>query len=143
MPENEAWSNLKSTLVVDDSATMRELVAATVRRQGLDTEICDGAPQALTLCAVRSFDIIFLDIEMPGMDGFQLAEALRALPMTKHSYIVAVTAKSVNKEFIQRCVQSGINDCIVKPMKEDVLRKRLACWGPLKKAGKLINGGAA
>lgn len=132
------WDNISNTLIVDDSPTMRELISLTLQRNDLTTTVCESGKEALNFCMLGTYDVVFLDIEMPEMNGFDTARNIRKMSNTGNTYIVAVTAKAVTKQFIDQCIASGINDCLVKPLQEDVLRKRLALWGKLKRQNMLI-----
>lgn len=134
----DTWYNLRRSLVVDDSAAMRELIGLTLKRQSLDITTCESGSAAVNQCLLKVFDIIFLDIEMPDVDGFETARRVRKIKGTEKTYIVAVTACSVTPAFIQDCMEAGINDCLVKPLQESILRKRLNLWGNLKQCGALL-----
>ena len=120
-------------LVVDDDRTNRELSASMMIRMGMKTDTAASGDEAVALCNTKQYDIVFMDIEMPEMDGHQTTQAIRALQGgASKAHIVALTASLSNKDQVLQCIQSGMNDCMAKPLKYDALKSRLAKWRTLK-----------
>lgn len=101
-------------LVVDDEAISRRAVTYALEKAKLKSESCDGPNRALELLREGPFDLVFLDVDMPGMNGFELCTRLRALASHKKTPVVFVT--SLN-DFENRAnsTMSGGNDFIGKP----------------------------
>jgi DNA-binding response OmpR family regulator len=103
-----------SILVVDDEEISRRAVTYAVEKAKFKAVSMADPLAALTLLSERDFDLVFLDVDMPGMDGFELCSKLRALPAHKATPVVFVT--SLN-DFESRASStiSGGNDFIGKP----------------------------
>ena len=101
-------------LVVDDEAISRRAIVYALEKARLKSINLDDSVQALQILAENDFDLIFLDVDMPGMTGFELCTKLRALPLHKKTPVVFVT--SLN-DFDNRTSSSmaGGNDFIAKP----------------------------
>lgn len=82
----------KKVLVVDDNVDAADLTAEYLRVFGSDVTVAYGGEDALASARASCPDVIFLDIGMPGLDGFQVARALRSEAVFEHVKIVALTA---------------------------------------------------
>jgi two-component system, chemotaxis family, sensor kinase CheA len=101
-------------LFVDDSPFFRNMLTPVLKAAGYQVTVVGGAQEALTLArSGRSFDIVVADIEMPGMNGFELAEALRADPRTSALPIIALSSLT-NPAAIERGRQAGFHDYVAK-----------------------------
>jgi len=104
----------RSVLLVDDSAFFRELLAPLIKAAGY--RVVAAASAADALAALKSdarFDLIVTDIEMPDMDGFALAEAVRAMPAAAAVPIIAL-ATMVSAETVERGRAAGFHDFVAK-----------------------------
>lgn len=101
-------------LVVDDEAISRRAVTYALEKAKLKSESCDNPTSALSLLTENRFDLVFLDVDMPGMSGFELCTKLRALPQHKKTPIVFVTSLN-DFESRANSTVSGGNDFIGKP----------------------------
>jgi len=102
-------------LVVDDDALNNRIVVAALQRAQLNAHSTNNPLVALQWLKESHFDLVLLDIEMPGMDGFELCRRLRALPGYHHVPVIYVTSHS---DFESRAssVLSGGDDLIAKPV---------------------------
>jgi CheY-like chemotaxis protein len=105
---------LSKILVVDDEAISRRAIVYALEKARLKSVNVEDPQQALKLLTENDFDLIFLDVDMPGMSGFELCAKLRALPQHKKTPVVFVT--SLN-DFDNRTssTMAGGNDFIAKP----------------------------
>jgi two-component system phosphate regulon response regulator PhoB len=112
-------------LVADDDADVRELVVFRLERAGYEV-ICaaDGA-EALELALERCPAVCLIDVMMPGLDGYELTERLRASPEARGSLIVLLTA-SVQEAAVRRGFDAGADDYVKKPFSPAQLVERLA-----------------
>ncbi|NYS61426.1 ATP-binding protein [Vreelandella salicampi] len=114
-------------LVVDDTASNRELLKALLERDSIAVTTAESGQQALTLAksAPKPFDMVLMDIRMPGMDGVQTTQALRRLGGRWASCpVIAVTAHALNNER-QQWLNEGLDDVLVKPIDEAKLHQLL------------------
>lgn len=103
-------------LVVDDVDANREIVRALLEAVGQQVEEASGGPQAVSMAVRQTFDLILMDLQMPGMDGFATTRAIRQLsPENSTTPIVALSA-NVLPEHVVEAERAGMNDHIGKPI---------------------------
>ncbi len=111
---------MATILAVDDSASMRQMVAFTLKGAGHDVvEATDGV-DALSKAKGRKFDLVISDVNMPNMDGITLIRELRSLPAFKFTPILMLTTESTADKK-QEGKQAGATGWIVKPFNPDQL----------------------
>ena len=105
---------MNTILTVDDSASMRQMVAYTLREAGFDVaEACDGQ-EALEMAQTKPFKLVLADVNMPRMDGISLIRALRGLPDYKFTPLLMLTTESA-ADRKQEGKAAGATGWIVKP----------------------------
>lgn len=109
-------------MVVDDSLTMRKVTGRVLERHNFDVIVARDGIEALERLDERVPDLMLLDIEMPRMDGYELATAMRADPRYKSVPIVMITSRSGEKHR-QRAFEIGVQRYLGKPYQElDLMR---------------------
>ncbi|MCL2759245.1 MAG: response regulator [Treponema sp.] len=113
-------------LVVDDSIIMRNIVKNTFATMKIpyDCLEAENGKQALRLLEANNVTIVFLDWNMPGMDGMDFLKVVRAMPQYKDLPIVMVTSER-GKFSVIEALQSGATDYIVKPVQEKVFKEKI------------------
>ena len=107
-------------LVVDDDSVAQTIASHVLRRHSYDVEcVCNGAA-AIDKASRATFDLILLDLQMPGMDGFQTARYIRAIPAYANTPIIAVTA-NCSSDYRDRCIQTGMQGFLAKPVQSKEL----------------------
>ncbi len=107
-PENEAKPHI---LVVDDERVMRDLLEKSLLRLGYDVTAVDSGEKALDLLEINRFDLVMLDVVMPGMDGFEVCRELR-----RHSEVPVVMLTALNRpDDIVLGLELGADNYITKP----------------------------
>lgn len=120
-----------SILVVEDVALNREVVNGLLERDGHQVSLAEDAEQALVLCHSQSFELILLDVHLPGMSGVELCTLIRSTPgLNQHSRIFALTA-SVQPALVRSYLDAGMQGILAKPLKLESLRQALAGESPL------------
>jgi DNA-binding response OmpR family regulator len=104
-----------SVLLVDDDQICNMANEVALKRASYDSAGATGAGAALTLLNDYTFDLILLDIDMPGMNGLELCHKLRSLPHHQHTPVIFVTQHG-DFENRERAVRSGGDDLIAKPI---------------------------
>jgi len=109
-------------LVVDDDSVAQTIASHVLRRHDYDVEcVCNG-PAAIDKVSRATFDLILMDLQMPGMDGFQTAKYIRAIPAYAETPIIAVTA-NCSSDYRDRCMQTGMQGFLAKPVQSRELVK--------------------
>ncbi|WP_201548095.1 Hpt domain-containing protein [Psychrobacter sp. Pi2-1] len=114
----------KSTiLVVDDSVTVRKVTSRFLERQGFNVAVAKDGIDAIEILQDMTPDMILLDIEMPRMDGFEVATQVRHNSRLKQIPIIMITSRTGEKHR-ERALEIGVNDYMGKPFQEkDLLDK--------------------
>jgi two-component system chemotaxis response regulator CheY len=107
-------------LAVDDSASMRQMVAFTLRGKGYDVVEAGDGQQALQMAKSQKFDLVLSDVNMPVMDGLTLVKELRTLPQYKFTPILLLTTESSADKKSQGKA-AGATGWLVKPFDPDTL----------------------
>ncbi len=113
------------TMLVEDDMINRRMALIFLKKLGLETTYAINGKDALEKFKEADFDIIFMDCEMPVMDGYEASQEIRKLDKGKNIPIIAVTANALEGDK-KTCLESGMNDHISKPFNIDILRKTLA-----------------
>ncbi len=107
-------------LVVDDDPRLSRVISTFLKIEGYEVTTADNAVAGLQLTATENFDLIFLDVMMPGMDGIAACRRLRENPVTAHTPVVIFTALSSEND-IERAREAGATHLITKPFGLDGL----------------------
>ncbi|MET4727629.1 chemosensory pili system protein ChpA (sensor histidine kinase/response regulator) [Lysobacter enzymogenes] len=107
-------------MVVDDSVTMRKVTGRVLERHNFEVATAKDGIDALERMAERVPDLMLLDIEMPRMDGYELATQMKADPILRHVPIVMITSRSGEKHR-QRAFEIGVERYLGKPYQEPEL----------------------
>jgi CheY-like chemotaxis protein len=102
-------------LVVDDVSDVTDMLAVLMTHAGYEVTTASSAQEAIDLAREHHFDMVISDIGMPGMNGYELAEALRSLPEYESVPLVAVTGYSMFDDR-SRSMSAGFNEHITKPI---------------------------
>jgi len=116
-----------SVLVVDDIEDNREVLRRRLERQGHAVECAAGGADALALAGERAFDLVLLDVMMPGLDGYAVLERLKASPETRDIPVIMISALD-DIASVVRCIEHGAEDYLPKPFDPVLLKARIgAC----------------
>jgi chemosensory pili system protein ChpA (sensor histidine kinase/response regulator) len=107
-------------LVVDDSITVRRVTQRLLERNGMRVLTAKDGVDAVSLLQENMPDVILLDIEMPRMDGYEVAAHVRNDPRLKHIPIVMITSR-VSEKHRARAIELGVDDYLGKPYQESQL----------------------
>jgi CheY-like chemotaxis protein len=121
-------------LVVDDNADAAETLAMLLEHWGHDVKLAVDGPNALETAAAQHPDLILLDIGLPGMSGYEVAERIRANPALSDTVLVAMTGYG-QAEDKKRSRQAGFTLHLVKPVEPPLLQKLLSSLGEARGGG--------
>ena len=115
-------------LVVDDTAMNRELIKLMLEPLGLRIEEASGGSEGIQAAINTPFDLILMDVRMPGVDGLEASRAIRGTGgVNAGTPILAVTA-DVQPENYAACSAAGMNDVVPKPITPSVLISKIMQW---------------
>jgi len=114
-------------LVVDDSAVNQLFAARTLEKRGHDVTVADNGEVALRLLESSHFDVVFMDVQMPIMDGYQATAHIRESERGtgQHQLIVAMTAHAMKGDH-EHCLKMGMDSYISKPFQTSTLFQVIA-----------------
>ena len=119
-------------LVAEDNPVNQRVAVRQLQRFGIEPQIVSNGSEAVDALATRDYDLVFMDCQMPEMDGYEATAAVRAREGTaRHTPIVAMTANALEGDR-DRCIRAGMDDYLAKPVLESDLARVLARWLPAK-----------
>ncbi|OLS62934.1 transporter substrate-binding domain-containing protein [Pseudomonas putida] len=127
-------------LVVDDHPANLQLVAQQLQFLGVHYRCVDNGEQALALWREARFDVLIVDCNMPGMNGYQFTQAVREAERQQQRPPCTILGYTANAqpEVREHCLQAGMDDCLLKPIGLHTLGQRLA-GVPLQSAPALLD----
>ncbi|GAB4356163.1 MAG: hypothetical protein OHK0021_00460 [Bryobacter sp.] len=111
-------------LVVDDNDAARKVAQAFLRRGGYRAELATDGEKALALARLQKFDLVLMDLQMPGMDGFMTTERLREIPGYEQTPVIALTANA-GEEYRKLCREKGLAGFLPKPVESELLLRHV------------------
>lgn len=135
MPDRTDEANL---LIVDDLPENLVALDALLKAPGVRVHRAESAEQALELLLRHEFALAILDVQMPGMDGFQLAELMRSTERTKHIPIVFVSAAGRELNYAFKGYESGAVDFMQKPLDIHAVRSKVSVFVDLYRNRKRL-----
>ena len=115
---------MSRALIIDDEKSIRFSFSKRLKKEGIEADTADGWGEAEDLINSTEYDVIFLDVMMPGKDGFEVCEALKSDERTDHIPIIILTAK-VTMEDRLTGLSHGADAYLVKPFNEEELFTRI------------------
>ena len=128
-------TSLPLIMVVDDSLTVRKISTRMLKRAGYQVVTASDGVDALEQLENFTPDVMLLDIEMPRMDGFELASELRTNPKTANLPIIMITSRTADKHR-EYAMELGVNAYLGKPYQENELLEKIAAYVPSMKVHK-------
>ncbi len=118
-------------LLVEDNPVNQEMMMEMLKIMGMRVELAENGEEAVTRISEKAFDLIFMDCQMPVMDGFEATAAIRSEERfqknRQKNIIVALTANALEGDR-ERCLNSGMDDYLSKPVSTAELRQCLYKW---------------
>ncbi len=115
-----------SVLIVEDSKVNQMIASAIIERAGYEIEVADDGYQALNILSSRRFDVILLDIQLPGIDGIEVTRKIRSSHKWFSDVRIIACSANVLDSTIKSCQEAGIDDFTTKPIVAKELLKKLS-----------------
>jgi len=112
--------NRMQVLVIDDEVRDRDLVAAILQTAGYEVRLAESGAHGLEQVSAAPPDVILLDIQMPGMDGYEVCRLLRLAPGSRRIPVIMITA-SDDPALNSRAYAVGAQACVPKPLRGNAL----------------------
>lgn len=118
----------RRVLIIDDNIINAELANAHLRRNGWTTRVVENGPDGLAALVEEPFDLVLLDISMPGMSGVEVCRAIRVHLRNPRPCVVAYTAHAMNEER-QALIDEGFDEVLTKPIDRRAINGMLERMG--------------
>jgi CheY-like chemotaxis protein len=112
-------------LVIDDSSVDRHFLASLIKGLGHEVEQCEDPNLALNMIEQGNYDLVFLDVVMPELDGYKFLRTVRLNPNTANQYVVFCSSKKTPIEINYGINRAGANDYLPKPPTKESLEQIL------------------
>lgn len=120
----------RNVLLVDDNSVNQRVAKAFLAKLGLEVDIAENGLEALEAISRKEYRLVFMDCQMPVMDGFEATRRIRAQEKdARRLPIVALTANVMDGDK-ERCLASGMDDYLPKPVRKELLREMVDRWMP-------------
>jgi len=120
-PDLSLVKNLK-ILLAEDNEINSSLFLEILKTLGLNCDLATNGLEAVRMSSKKNYDIIFMDCQLPELDGISATKKIRKIYKSRKDYtVIAITAYAMEKD-IKHCLASGIDDCIIKPINIEKLK---------------------
>ncbi len=141
--EDEVTFDNVKVLLAEDNITNQDVARSMLTRLGCDVNVAENGDEAVSLSSSLDFDIIFMDCQMPVLDGFDATRRIRKYEKkTGRSRIpvIAITANALKGDK-EKCIDAGMDDYIAKPIRPNELKCKIVSWLSARKPKKNGNNG--
>jgi CheY-like chemotaxis protein len=118
-------------LIAEDNIINQKLIVNVFKLLGYKTDIAANGLEALEALKRKNYDLIFMDIQMPQMNGYEATRIIVEHSKVDRPLIIAMTANAMTGDR-EKCFEAGMDDYITKPMKIEVLVMVIKLWGEKK-----------
>ncbi|MEQ8925026.1 MAG: ATP-binding protein [Fulvivirga sp.] len=127
LTEDISLSAQSNILVVDDNSVNLQIASEILRKSGCKVTSMNSGKKAVKSAQAEKFDLIFMDIQMPDLDGVETSRRIRKIDLNKHTPIIAMTAYSMKGDR-EKYLSSGMDDYISKPILPESLIYTVKKW---------------
>ena len=116
--------------MVEDNEVNQKVASKLIEKMGFTVDVAHHGLDAIHFLKQQDYDLIFMDCQMPEMDGYQATAAIRKLERNKkRNIIIAMTANAMSGDR-ERCMFAGVDDHLAKPIRQRDLTEMLMTWLP-------------
>ncbi|MDH5633879.1 MAG: response regulator [Gammaproteobacteria bacterium] len=137
MGQDSGDRNTFTALVVDDSTTLRRLMDLTLTPLGIDVEFTDNGEDAVVLVKNKEYDIVFLDVILPGIDGYRVCKEIKGDRRTKATPVIMLTSKDSTFDKV-RGMMAGTDVYLTKPLERAHLLHAINKYLPLERRNGMV-----
>ncbi|MDB5103629.1 MAG: multi-sensor Hybrid histidine kinase [Fibrobacteres bacterium] len=131
-----AANNPFRILVCEDNPMNQKVIRLMLEYLGYSSDLARNGEEALATLAMNPYDLIFMDCQMPVMDGYEATRRIRASASLSANVVIAMTAHAMMGDR-EKCLAAGMDDYISKPIARDLLETLLVKWsGLISKGGR-------
>jgi two-component system, NarL family, sensor histidine kinase EvgS len=116
-------------LVVEDHPGNRALIREQLLELGVQPTLVESGADAIAAVNAETFDLVLMDCHMPGMNGYEATQRIRALPAGPHHLPIVAISAATGAEHLAQCLDSGMDGVLRKPLRLEELRGTLEVWG--------------
>ncbi len=122
-------------LLAEDNTINQRVALRMLEQMGYTADVASNGIEALQMLEHRPYDVIFMDVQMPEMDGIEATRRIRERERTmgngsRHTVIIALTANAMVGDR-EKCLAAGMDDYVPKPLRTHVLQASIEKWGPV------------
>lgn len=130
LAENVAQKLNGTILLAEDNPVNQQVASAMLKTIGISMDLATNGQEAYQMIKEKQYDMVFMDCQMPVVDGYEATQLIRQIPESKGDIpIVALTANALSDDR-QKCLDVGMNDFLSKPFSLSQLRAMLERWMP-------------
>lgn len=130
--------SLPAILVVDDQSSNLIAMEAVFDGEPVELVMASSGQEALKLLLQRDFALVLLDVQMPDLDGFEVAEIMHSNPRTESVPVIFLTAINKEERYIHRGYESGAVDYLFKPIEPEILRSKVRVFLELERKNRSL-----
>ncbi|MFC1749911.1 ATP-binding protein [Pseudomonadota bacterium] len=127
----EEPSKPSRVLIVEDNETNLRVILSMLGKSGYDGDVAKNGKEALAMIEAMEYELVFMDCQMPVMDGYQATKAVREKEakgdIPYHTRIIAMTGNALDGDR-ERCIEAGMDDYMAKPVRFSLLKETMAKW---------------
>jgi putative two-component system response regulator len=124
MEQEQEQGTLPVVLAIDDLPMNLRIIRVFLEKGFMVIPVKSGV-EGLQVLKTKTIDLILLDIEMPGMSGFEFMQELKKIPSKKDVPVICVTGLDPTPEFIIQVMNSGAKDFVTKPFEPEILKSKI------------------
>jgi signal transduction histidine kinase/ActR/RegA family two-component response regulator len=109
-----------NVLIVEDNPVNQKVLSQMLKRYGVEVTTASGGREAIEILQGKNYPLIFMDIQMPEMDGYTATAAIRKIPNGINAWVTAITANAFQEDR-EACLVHGMNDYLSKPVRQNEL----------------------
>ncbi len=115
--------SVRRVLLAEDSPLQERLAVRLLENEGYSVQVAHNGKEAVDAMEIHEYDLVFMDVEMPVMDGLQATTVIRNREVVtgQHTYVIAITATATREE----CLAAGMDGHVAKPLTASVLKQTI------------------